>query len=143
MLGIEPIDWAIILLYLVGITLVGLWATRKVHSSASFFMGDRKFGKVMMAFFMFGAGTHSEQAVGVAAMVLGAGRATVADKIDPAVGVSLHRKVGDPIQKGERLATVLYNDASRLDAATARLKTAYVIGPEAMIKKPIISKVID
>jgi len=67
MLGIEPIDWAIIILYLVGITLVGLWATKKVRSSASFFMGDRKFGKVMMAFFMFGSGTHSDQAVSVSA----------------------------------------------------------------------------
>jgi len=67
MLGIEAIDWAIILLYLVGITLVGLWAAKKVHSSSSFFIGDRKFGKVMMAFFMFGAGTHSDQAVSVSA----------------------------------------------------------------------------
>ncbi|MHC4518852.1 MAG: sodium:solute symporter family protein [Planctomycetota bacterium] len=67
MLGIEAIDWAIIILYLVGITFVGLWAMKKVRSTASFFIGDRKFGKVMMAFFMFGAGTHSDQAVGVSA----------------------------------------------------------------------------
>jgi len=67
MLGIEAIDWAIIVLYLVGITFVGLWAMKKVHSTASFFIGDRKFGKVMMAFFMFGAGTHSDQAVSVSA----------------------------------------------------------------------------
>jgi len=67
MLGIELIDWIIIALYLVGITLIGLWAVKKVHSSASFFIGNRKFGKVMMAFFMFGAGTHSDQAVSVSA----------------------------------------------------------------------------
>jgi Na+/proline symporter len=67
MLGIELVDWIIIVLYLVGITFIGLWATKKVHSSTSFFIGDRKFGKVMMAFFMFGAGTHSDQAVSVSA----------------------------------------------------------------------------
>ncbi len=67
MLGIDGIDWAIIILYLVGITFVGLWAMKKVRSAASFFIGDRKFGKVMMAFFMFGSGTHSDQAVGVSA----------------------------------------------------------------------------
>ncbi len=67
MLGIEAIDWVMIVAYLVGITAIGLWATKKVRSSTSFFIGDRKFGKVMMAFFMFGAGTHSDQAVGVAA----------------------------------------------------------------------------
>lgn len=67
MLGIELVDWIIIILYLVGITFIGLWAMKKVHSTASFFIGDRKFGKVMMAFFMFGAGTHSDQAVSVSA----------------------------------------------------------------------------
>ncbi len=67
MLGIRLIDWAVIVTYLLGITVIGLWAVRKVHSSTSFFIGDRKFGKVMMAFFMFGSGTHSDQAVSVAA----------------------------------------------------------------------------
>jgi len=66
MLGLELIDWIVIVIYLLGITAVGLWAVKKVRSSASFFIGDRKFGKVMMAFFMFGSGTHSDQAVGVA-----------------------------------------------------------------------------
>jgi Na+/proline symporter len=67
MLGVKLFDWIVILIYLVGITFIGLWAAKKVRSAASFFIGDRKFGKVMMAFFMFGSGTHSEQAVGVAA----------------------------------------------------------------------------
>ncbi|MEA3227341.1 MAG: sodium:solute symporter family protein, partial [Planctomycetota bacterium] len=67
MLGFELIDWIVIIVYLLVITLVGFWAVKKVHSSASFFIGDRKFGKVMMAFFMFGSGTHSDQAVSVAA----------------------------------------------------------------------------
>lgn len=67
MLGLELIDWLVIVIYLLGITFVGFWAVKKVRSSASFFIGDRKFGKVMMAFFMFGSGTHSDQAVSVAA----------------------------------------------------------------------------
>ena len=66
MLGLELIDWAVIIVYLVGITFIGFWAVKKVRSAASFFIGDRKFGKVMMAFFMFGSGTHSDQAVSVA-----------------------------------------------------------------------------
>ena len=67
MLGVEGIDWVVIAVYLVGITAVGIWAMKKVKSAASFFIGDRKFGKWMMMFFMFGSGTHSDQAVGVAA----------------------------------------------------------------------------
>jgi Na+/proline symporter len=73
MLGLELIDWAVIIVYLVGITFIGLWAVKKVRSAASFFIGDRKFGKVMMAFFMFGSGTHSDQAVSVSAKTYRAG----------------------------------------------------------------------
>lgn len=73
MLGLELVDWAVIVVYLVGITFIGFWAVRKVRSSTSFFIGDRKFGKVMMAFFMFGSGTHSDQAVGVAAKTYSVG----------------------------------------------------------------------
>jgi len=67
MFGIELIDWIVIFAYLLGITIIGLWAVRKVRSSATYFIGDRKFGKIMMTFFMFGSGTHSDQAVSVAA----------------------------------------------------------------------------
>ena len=67
MLGFESIDWMIILGYLIGITVIGTWAARRVKSAASYFIGDRKFGKWMMMFFMFGSGTHSDQAVSVAA----------------------------------------------------------------------------
>ena len=73
MLGLELIDWLVIVIYLLGITFVGFWAVKKVRSSASFFIGDRKFGKVMMAFFMFGSGTHSDQAVSVAAKTYSVG----------------------------------------------------------------------
>jgi Na+/proline symporter len=73
MLGLELIDWIVITVYLLGITFIGLWAMKKVRSSASFFIGDRKFGKVMMAFFMFGSGTHSDQAVSVAAKTYSTG----------------------------------------------------------------------
>ncbi len=67
MLGLSVLDWLVIVAYLVGITAIGTWAVRKVKSSASFFISDRKFGKLMMMFFNFGTGTHSDQAVGVAA----------------------------------------------------------------------------
>jgi SSS family transporter len=67
MLGVKAVDWAVVVVYLVGITVIGVWAAKRVKSAASFFIGDRKFGKLMMLFFMFGTGTHSDQAVGVSA----------------------------------------------------------------------------
>ena len=67
MLGITFVDWLVIFGYLVGITAIGTWAIRRVKDSTSFFISDRKFGTVMMMFFNFGTGTHSDQAVSVAA----------------------------------------------------------------------------
>ncbi len=71
--GITIIDWAVILAYLVGITVIGTWAVRRVSSTASFFISDRGFGKVLMMFFNFGTGTHSDQAVSVAAKTYNVG----------------------------------------------------------------------
>jgi Na+/proline symporter len=67
MLGISIIDWLVLILYLLVITVIGLYAVSRVKSTASFFISDRKFGKLMMMFFSFGTGTHSDQAVSVAA----------------------------------------------------------------------------
>jgi pyrimidine-nucleoside phosphorylase len=47
--------------------------------------------------------------VGTAAMLLGAGRATKESEIDLAVGIVLHKKVGDAVKPGESLATIHAN----------------------------------
>lgn len=45
MLGITTTDWLVIAGYLLIITVLGVWSARRVTSSASLFIGDRKFGK--------------------------------------------------------------------------------------------------
>lgn len=47
--------------------------------------------------------------LGIAAMMLGAGRATKESEIDLAVGIVLHKKVGDAVKKGEPLLTIHTN----------------------------------
>ncbi|WP_446897915.1 pyrimidine-nucleoside phosphorylase [Clostridium sp. LBM24168] len=47
--------------------------------------------------------------IGVAAMLLGAGRALKEDKIDPAVGLVMHKKIGDRVQKGDAIVTIYAN----------------------------------
>lgn len=47
--------------------------------------------------------------IGVAAMLLGAGRATKDSEIDLSVGIVLNKKVGDYVEKGEPLATIHSN----------------------------------
>ncbi|HEX5565109.1 MAG TPA: pyrimidine-nucleoside phosphorylase, partial [Sporosarcina sp.] len=47
--------------------------------------------------------------IGVAAMLLGAGRATKDDQIDLAVGIVLKKKIGDNVTAGEPLAIIHAN----------------------------------
>ncbi|AOC93014.1 pyrimidine-nucleoside phosphorylase [Bacillus amyloliquefaciens] len=58
--------------------------------------------------------------IGVAAMLLGAGRATKEDEIDLAVGIMLRKKVGDKVEKGEPLVT-LYANRENVDDVIAKV----------------------
>jgi thymidine phosphorylase len=68
--------------------------------------------------------------VGLASLVLGGGRNKQDDVIDHAVGLELHKKLGDAVQAGEPVATVHYNDPARLPEALRLLQEAYNIGPK-------------
>jgi pyrimidine-nucleoside phosphorylase len=83
------------------------------------------------------------RAVGHAAMLLGAGRETVDSRIDPAVGLVLHKKVGDLVVRGEALLTVHVNDRRALDTVLELLRGAVRVGPEAPPSVPLIRDVID
>jgi pyrimidine-nucleoside phosphorylase/thymidine phosphorylase len=80
--------------------------------------------------------------VGMASMLLGGGRAKITDKIDPAVGLMLHKKVGDAVEKGERLCTIYYKSEGRLAEAKRLLEESFVVGEKAE-KRPLIHRVID
>jgi pyrimidine-nucleoside phosphorylase len=82
------------------------------------------------------------RAVGQAAMLLGAGRETVDSDIDPAVGLVLHKKVGDLVIEGEPLLTLHVNDKRRLAEAEALLRAAIAIAPEARPRGPLIQAVL-
>ncbi len=69
--------------------------------------------------------------IGRAANLLGAGRSTVEDAIDPAVGVELVRKVGDRVEDDGLLAVLHVNDEAHLDTACRMVESAYEIDPEA------------
>jgi pyrimidine-nucleoside phosphorylase/thymidine phosphorylase len=83
------------------------------------------------------------RAVGHAAMLLGAGRETVDSGIDPAVGLVLRKKVGDPVEVGEPLATIHVNDRSRLDEAVGLLRHAIRVGAEPITPRPLIHAVLQ
>jgi pyrimidine-nucleoside phosphorylase len=81
--------------------------------------------------------------VGIASLVLGGGREKKEDVIDPAVGLVLHKKVGDPVQKGEPLCTIHYNSDARLSSAQNLLQQAYRIAEKPpAVRRPLIHRVI-
>ena len=69
---------------------------------------------------------NSEQ-VGVASLVLGGGREKKEDSIDPAVGIVLHKKVGDAVAENEPICTLHYNADARLTEAESLIRSSYVL----------------
>ncbi|MCY9243055.1 pyrimidine-nucleoside phosphorylase [Bacillus spizizenii] len=74
--------------------------------------------------------------IGVAAMLLGAGRATKEDEIDLAVGIMLRKKVGDKVEKGEPLVT-LYANRENVDEVVVKVYDNIRIAAEAKAPKLI------
>lgn len=78
--------------------------------------------------------------IGVASMLLGAGRATKDDIIDLAVGLMLNKKVGDKVEKGESLVTIY---ANREDVSNVKSKILENITiDEKQVNPTLIHKVI-
>ncbi len=64
-LGIHLLDWFILGIYISVITAIGLYSNKAVKSTGDYFMGGRRFGKLLMIAQAFGAGTRADQAVAV------------------------------------------------------------------------------
>ena len=81
--------------------------------------------------------------VGTACVILGGGRERKEDSVDPAVGIVVHKKVGDAVAEGEALATIHYNGESRATRARQLLKQSYQIAESPVLeKRPLIHRVI-
>jgi pyrimidine-nucleoside phosphorylase len=76
--------------------------------------------------------------IGVAALHLGAGRATKEDEIDHAVGVVCRKKRGDSVDAGEALAEVHARDEEDAAEAGRAVLAAYELGDEAVAERAIV-----
>lgn len=72
MSGLHITDFIVLILYFLGITVIGIWTSKKIKTVDDFFM-PRKFGKFSLMMHGFGTGTHSDQAVGVASKTFSSG----------------------------------------------------------------------
>ncbi len=87
-------------------------------------------------------GTNCEQ-LGIALAVLGGGREKKEDKIDHGTGLEFHKRIGDRVEKGERLTTIHYNNGAKLAEARSLISSSYYIGEGAsQEKRPLIRRIL-
>jgi len=65
LLGIEFLDFVVVVVYLLGICALGVWMVRRVKNTSDFFIGNWRFGKALLMMHSFGTGTSSEMPVAV------------------------------------------------------------------------------
>lgn len=79
--------------------------------------------------------------IGTAAMLLGAGRETKEDEVDHSAGITLKKKVGNRVEKGDVLCMLMTNRDNH-DAALLKAHEAYVVTEVPPNKVPYILDVI-
>ena len=84
----------------------------------------------------------NSERIGTAAQMLGAGRATKADTIDPAVGLVMHKRLGDYVREDEPLCTMYVNDESRLESAIAMFQSAFEFSEEKPSACPMVYGIV-
>src|SRR5207244_12319489 len=80
--------------------------------------------------------------LGTALAMLGGGREKKEDKIDHAVGLEFHKRIGDSVEKGEKLVTIYYNSDAKLAEAKTLIAGSYVSGQSAPSEKRVLIRSI-
>lgn len=82
--------------------------------------------------------SHDTEKIGSASVLLGAGRLTKTDEIDFAAGITLHKKTGDYVEKGQSIATFYADDEALFDSAEKMFKSGLVIKGEKPVEAPLV-----
>lgn len=87
-------------------------------------------------------GFHTES-IGVAGIIIKAGRAQTADIIAPTAGIEFHVKVGDEVQEGDPVFTLHGDDQDLLQSAVPLLKSSITISLPKIAKPSLILKILS
>ena len=79
---------------------------------------------------------------GTAAQILGAGRATKEESIDPAVGLVMKKRLGDFIRADEPLCVMYVNDESKVNAALEMFHSAFTYSDAKPEYRPMVYDVV-
>lgn len=80
--------------------------------------------------------------IGIASVILGAGREKKGDPIDPSAGIVLKKKTGDYVKKGEPLAVFYTDDEGKIEGAKQEFLDAFTFGNERTQPQKLIYKII-
>jgi pyrimidine-nucleoside phosphorylase len=81
--------------------------------------------------------------IGTACVILGGGREKKEDTVDPAVGIVIHKKIGDRVEAGEPLCTIHCHSEAQAGRARKLLEESYTIAAAPPLHKPsLIHRVI-
>jgi len=81
--------------------------------------------------------------IGQASAMIGAGRCTKEDTVDPAVGVILEVKVGQKIDSGSILCRIYYTSEEHLEAAAGLVEDAFKISQQPVEERDLILEVVS
>ncbi|GAC1437845.1 MAG: pyrimidine-nucleoside phosphorylase [Terriglobales bacterium] len=81
--------------------------------------------------------------IGITSVILGGGRERKEDQVDPAVGLVVHKKIGDSVAAGEPLCTIHHNSEERAVRAQQLVEASYELsGAPPENAPPLIHQVI-
>ena len=76
--------------------------------------------------------------IGLAGVAMGAGRTRADQKVDPAVGIEIDRKPGEPVKSGDVVARLFVREPSAGQAIAERVANAFAYGDAAPERDPLV-----
>ena len=81
--------------------------------------------------------------IGMASLELGAGRLTMADKIDPKAGIIFYPKIGDKIKKGSPIAEIFTDKKDKVDPVKKELLSAIKLSATPTVPVKLVRSIIS
>lgn len=83
------------------------------------------------------------EGIGAVCVELGAGRLRKEDVIDPSAGIILHKKTGDRIEMGEKIAVLYCSDEKLFENAKQQFVKSVKIGNEKKDKLSVLIEIVE
>ncbi len=81
--------------------------------------------------------------IGISAGILGAGRKTKESVIDYRAGILMRKKIGDPVRKGETIATLCADNTEKIWQASESMENVFVVEPTPVEPPQLIVDILS